>query len=273
METMPILDLANVVRTYPGRRGGQPVTAVSGVSVQVFPGEIVAIVGESGSGKSTLARLALGLEKPDSGAVLHDSVRIDSLRGKALRDSRIRVQPVFQNHSASFNPRRRIAEILLQASRFPDGVPHSAPEYEKYAVGLLESVGLRPGADFLGRYAHELSGGQMQRLAMARALGMRPKLIVADEPLSGADVSIRGQILNLLENVRRETHVGLLLISHDVSTVRAVADRVIVMYKGSIIEQGDPMEVLVSPKEEYTRRLIAAVPEIVGTAVEQPLNF
>lgn len=264
MEQKPILDLIDIVKTYPGRRGGDTVVAVAGASIQVYPEEIVSIVGESGSGKSTIARMALGLEKPDSGAVMHAGVRIDTLKPAELRKSRIQVQPVFQNHSASFNPRRRIEDILRQASRLPEGVRPTRENYQEYAITMLENVGIRPGRAFLSRFAHELSGGQMQRLAMARALSMRPKLIVADEPLSGADVSIRGQILNLLETVRRESHVGLLLISHDVSTVRAVSDRVVVVYKGEIVEQGDPMKVLVNPEHPYTQRLIDAVPEIAG---------
>lgn len=266
MERTPILDLVDIRKVYPARRGGDPVVAVAGANIQVFPEEIVSIVGESGSGKSTVARMALGLEKPDSGEVYHGGVRIDSLGKTELRKSRIQVQPVFQNHSASFNPRRRIADILRQASRLPEGTAPTRENYEEYAVTMLENVGIRPGRDFLGRFAHELSGGQMQRLAMARALSMRPKLIVADEPLSGADVSIRGQILNLLEKVRRESHVGLLLISHDVSTVRAVSDRVIVLFKGEIVEQGDPQEVLVNPQHPYTQKLLSAVPEITGNS-------
>lgn len=265
-EKKPILDLVDLVKTYPGRRGGDTVVAVDNVSVRVHPEEIVAIVGESGSGKSTIARMALGLEMPDSGSVYHDGVRIDQLKPAELRKSRIQVQPVFQNHSASFNPRRRIVDILRQASRIPEDESRTKKGYEDYAISMLESVGLRPGSDFLQRYAHELSGGQMQRLAMARALAMRPKLIVADEPLSGADVSIRGQVLNLLETVRRRSHVGLMLISHDVSTVRAVADRVIVLYKGKIVEQGVPEDVLVNPQDPYTQRLLDAIPEIAGGA-------
>ncbi len=264
MERTPILDLVNVRKVYPSRHGDGEVVAVAGANIQVFPEEIVSIVGESGSGKSTIARMALGLEMPDGGEVYHDGVRIDTLSKKQLRLNRIHVQPVFQNHSASFNPRRRIADILQQATRLPEGTPETKQEYARYAIEMLESVGLRPGKDFLTRFATQLSGGQMQRLAMARALSMRPKLIIADEPLSGADVSIRGQILNLLEKVRRQSHVGLMLISHDVSTVRAVSDRVVVLYKGEIVEEGDPMEVLVNPKHAYTQRLIDAVPAITG---------
>jgi ABC-type glutathione transport system ATPase component len=157
----------------------------------------------------------------------------------------------------SFNPRRRVADALAQA------LWQLAPaERRPRSIALLERVGLRPGSGFLERYPHELSGGQRQRLAVARAIAMRPKLIIADEPLSGADVSIRGQMLNLLTNLRAETGVSYLLITHDISIARAFADRVAVMCRGEIVETGPAREVLEQPQHDYTRRLIASVPVI-----------
>ncbi len=248
----PILALENVSKTFGS--GARAVHAVRGVSLSVAPGETVALVGESGSGKSTLGRIALGLLAPDVGRVVLEGKVLGELAPDALRRARVAMQPIFQDASSSLNPRRTAAELMAQALR--DG----AGRQVERSAALLDSVGLSPWRDYLGRYPHELSGGQRQRLAVARALAMNPRLIVADEPLSGADVSIRGQILNLLLDIKAERNVAYLMITHDISIARNFADRVAVMQHGVIVESGPAEEVLGAPTHAYTRQLVAAVP-------------
>jgi ABC-type glutathione transport system ATPase component len=250
-----VLDLENIDKTF-RNAAGKSFQAVRNASLKVAAGETVALVGESGSGKSTLGRIALGLIGPDAGTVRLNGRDLASLKDAEFREARTTMQPVFQDATASLNPRRRIRALLKQASyRYPG-------DFEPYAVGLLEGVGLRPGGEYLGRFPHELSGGQRQRFTIARALAMQPRLIVADEALSGADVSIRGEILNLLLDIQSEQGVAYLMITHDISVARAFAHRVAVMRHGEIVETGNAMEVLTEPRHEYTRRLLAAVPEL-----------
>lgn len=251
----PLLELRGIVKTF--RRSGGDVRAVKGVDLTVAYGETVALVGESGSGKSTLGRIALCLLRPDAGEVRLVGQKLTGLSPGALRRLRTKMQPIFQDPAAAFNPRRTVMELLDQA------LPHvAAREQPERAVGLLEHVGLRPGGVFLRRFPHQLSGGQRQRLAIARALAMDPILIIADEPLSGADVSIRGQILNLLSDLQTERGVAYLMITHDISVARAFAHRVAVMMQGEIVETGRAAEVLAAPRHPYTKRLIAAVPSL-----------
>lgn len=250
----PLLELARVSKTF-HRTRSDAVAAVRAVSLTVAAGETVALVGESGSGKSTLGRMALGLLRPDTGTVRIEGRPLYDLSGAALREVRTRIQPVFQDATAALNPRRTVLSHMMQAIAAAKGTAADA------AAGL-ESVGLRPGAAYLGRYPHELSGGQRQRLTIARALAAKPRLIVADEPLSGADVSIRGQILNLLLDIRHATGIAYLLITHDISLAREFADRVAVMRAGELVEEGAARQVLSAPAHDYTRRLIAAVPAL-----------
>jgi ABC-type glutathione transport system ATPase component len=255
-----LLELEGVSKSF-RRAGAAPVDAVKSVDLAVAEGETVALVGESGSGKSTLGRIALALLRPDRGRVLLEGRDLARMRRRELRRIRTVVQPIFQDPAASFNPRRVVRDLLGQALRHrPEAVRRER------SIELLERVGLKPGGDYLGRYPHELSGGQRQRLAIARALAMEPRLIIADEPLSGADVSIRGQILNLLADLRDEHRVAYLLITHDISIARAFADRVAVMRSGEIVEEGLPREVLTRPSHPYTQRLIAAVPSLAQLA-------
>src|SRR5262252_6967960 len=253
--TAPLLDIRGVSKTF-RRSRTELVHAVRSVSLAVTAGETIALVGESGSGKSTLGRIALGLLNPDRGSVLVEGRSFSTLCGPELRRLRTTMQPIFQDASAALNPRRSARQHLLQAL----AVRNAATEPE--AIALLESVGLRPGADYLERFPHELSGGQRQRLTIARALAPQPRLIVADEPLSGADVSIRGQILNLLLDIKRDRGIAYLLITHDISVARAFADRVAVMMRGQIVETGPAERVLTQPQHEYTRRLLGAVPTL-----------
>lgn len=249
--TTPLLDIRGVSKLY-RRSRSELVHAVRSVSLAVNVGETVALVGESGSGKSTLGRIALGLLIPDHGSVLVEGRSLHALYGSELRRLRTTMQPIFQDASAALNPRRSARDHLLQAL----AVRNAATEPE--AIALLESVGLRPGADYLERFPHELSGGQRQRLTIARALAPQPRLLVADEPLSGADVSIRGQILNLLLEIKRAHRIAYLFITHDISVAKAFSDRVAVMRQGKIVEAGPTERVLAKPEHAYTRRLLAA---------------
>jgi ABC-type glutathione transport system ATPase component len=245
----PILALEGVTKTFTNL-AGQSVLAVKPTSLSLRRGEILAVVGESGSGKSTLARIALGIIHPDHGRVLvfgRDWAALDKNDTRAMRAA---IQPVFQDPSTSLNPRRRARSLLWQASWNYRG------DRTAFALELLSSVGLRPAQEYLNRYPHQLSGGQRQRLAIARALAMQPAVIIADEPLSGADVSIRGQILNLLLDIRRTQNVSYLMITHDISIARYFADRIAVMNRGEIVENGPSEEVIANPQDSYTRLLI-----------------
>ncbi len=262
MTAPPILVLEGLRRSFPQRGGGAPVVAVDDVSLSLGAGETLALVGESGSGKSTLARLAQRLIDADEGRIVLRGVDLTRLTGRRLRQERIAMQPIFQDPSTSFNPRRTVGSALLQALwRTP-----TAARIRR-AEELLERVGLRPASFYLPRFPHELSGGQRQRLAIARAIAMDPVVIIADEPLSGSDVSIRSQMLNLLADLQKERGIAYLLITHDISIARAFADRVAVMYRGRIVEEGDPGVVLREPAHEYTKRLLAAVPQLAGPAI------
>jgi ABC-type glutathione transport system ATPase component len=258
---MPLLELRRVSKTF-ARRGAPPQRAVHDVSLTVERGECVALVGESGSGKSTLARLALRLIDADAGEVLFDGAYLHMLRGNALRRARLRMQPVFQDASTAFNPRRTVRTILRQAA--------AGDSSEVHLCGLLERVELRPAAGFLTRYPSELSGGQRQRLSIARALATGPSLIIADEPLSGADVSVRAQILDLLADLQVESGVSYLLITHDILLARAFSHRIAVMHQGSIVERGDTQVVLHAPAHAYTRRLLDAVQSVDGPVTDLP---
>jgi ABC-type glutathione transport system ATPase component len=250
----PVLDIRGVTKTF-RRHGAPPLRAVDDASLHIRAGECVALVGESGSGKSTLARIALQLVAPDAGDVRLDGVSLASLAPSALRVARLAMQPIFQDPAAAFNPRRSVRAILRQALAQLPGADLGDPAL----VSLLERVELRPGTDYLDRYPHELSGGQRQRLAIARAIATRPKVVIADEPLSGADVSIRAQLLNLMVELQRESRVAYLLVTHDMLVARAFSHRVCVMHRGRIIEEGPTEVVLSAPRQGYTQALIAAV--------------
>jgi ABC-type glutathione transport system ATPase component len=251
----PLLVLDEVSKAF--RLGKRAVLhAVRSVSLTVHAGEIVALVGESGSGKSTLGRIALGLLTPDAGHVTFDGQRLTGLSPDEFRRLRVGMQPIFQDPTSSLNPKKTVRELMMQALWMQPA------EGEARCIRLLQDVGLRPAAQYLDRYSHELSGGQRQRVSIARSLAMEPKLIIADEPLSGADVSIRGQVLNLLLDIQRSRNVAYLMITHDISIARAFADRVAVMMQGELVEVGPADAVLRTPAHAYTKRLVAAVPAL-----------
>ncbi len=258
----PLLELVGIDKSF-RRPGGGMIHAAKAINLTVDRGETVALVGESGSGKSTLGRIALCLLRPDAGKVFLAGECLTGMPPRLLREKRIAMQPIFQDPAASFNPRRKVAGLLAQATRSRHETDPAAR-----SISLLEDVGLRPGVAFMHRFPHELSGGQRQRLAIARALAIDPALVIADEPLSGADVSIRGQILNLLADLQERRGLAYLMITHDISIARAFAHRVAVMKDGEIVETGPAGEVLGNPRDPYTCRLVAAVPTLPVTPVE-----
>ncbi|MBR0198240.1 MAG: ABC transporter ATP-binding protein [Kiritimatiellae bacterium] len=234
------------------------VKAVDGVSFDLKRGETLGVVGESGCGKSTTSRAVLLLNKPCGGTIKVDGVDITKISGKDMLAYRRKVQVVFQDPQASLNPRHTILEILTEGMIY-HGLLKKEDRRAK-GVELLESVGL-PG-DMLDRYPHEFSGGQRQRICIARAIALKPQLLICDEAVSALDLSIRAQVLDLLADLKKKLSLSFLFITHDIGVVQHVADRIIVMNKGKIVEQGPTQEVLKNPKEEYTKYLMAAVPKI-----------
>jgi oligopeptide/dipeptide ABC transporter ATP-binding protein len=246
------------VKKYFGLRGvpwrqGQTVRAVDGVNLCVRKGETVGLVGESGSGKSTLARVATRLLDPTQGRVEIAGQDVTGIRGRKLRPVRRKVQMVFQDPQASLNPRQSVGTILSTPFRAQGIRPTRAQ-----LVGLLQQVGL--SEEHLQRYPHEFSGGQRQRIGIARALSVKPDLLVCDEPVSALDVSVQAQVLNLLADLRDELGLSYVLVAHDLAVVRQVANRLAVMYLGTIVEEGPADQVYSSPAHPYTKALLSAVP-------------
>jgi len=231
------------------------VQAVDAVSMTLKRGEVVGLVGESGSGKSTLGRMAAGIYVPTSGSVLLNGQAIMS-QGKHPRKLTTRIQTIFQDPFSSLNGRMRIGDIIAEGPLAHNLIQKA--EKDDYVKKWLSAVGLDP--DFAGRYPHQFSGGQRQRVAIARALAMQPDVIVCDEPVASLDVSIQAQIINLLIRLRAELDLTLIFISHDLSVVRHLCDRVAIMYRGQIVEEGTAAEIYDNPRHDYTRRLLAAVP-------------
>jgi oligopeptide/dipeptide ABC transporter ATP-binding protein len=255
-----LLEARDIVKHFPVRQGlfgrAEVVHALDGVSVSIAPREIVALVGESGSGKTTLARCVLGLTRPTSGTILLDGADISRTDGRALRAFRRRVQPVFQDPYASLDPRWSIGRTIREPlDAYAIGSP---AERDARVSSLLDRVGLP--SRIASRRPHELSGGQRQRVGIAAALALDPDLIVADEPVSALDVSVRAQILNLLSELNRDLGVAILLITHDLSTVEHICDRAVVLYLGRIAEQGPVGQLFGDPEHPYTRALMAAIP-------------
>jgi oligopeptide/dipeptide ABC transporter ATP-binding protein len=244
-------------------RGGAVATALDGVDVSVQAGEILALVGESGSGKTTLARAMVGLQRPTAGQVVFDGAPLD-YSGRALKRFRSDVQMILQDAAGSLNPRQTVYESVAEGIRLHRRVAADASgrsEVDLVSAALAEA-GLRPPERIFLRYPHELSGGQKQRVLIAGALALRPRLLIADEPVSSLDASIRGEILALLLTLRETLGAGIVVVTHDLGLAWNIADRIAVMYLGRVVEVGTTEEVLESPRHPYTRALLSVVPEI-----------
>ena len=251
----PLVRVENVVKYFPVGFG-TTVKAVDGVSFEIREGETLGLVGESGCGKSTLGRVVAQLLPVTSGKVFLEDVELTRLRGERLRQQRRQMQIIFQDPFASLDPRMTVGDIIAEPLvnfRVMRGKKLHARVQE-----LLRVVGLNPY--FNNRYPHEFSGGQRQRIGIARALALNPKLIVCDEAISALDVSIQAQIVNLLEDLQREFKLTYLFIAHDLSVVRHISDRVMVMYLGKIVEIADSVQTYASPKHPYTKALLSAIP-------------
>lgn len=271
-----LLEVRDLERHFPVprmdrlRTGAKAVRALDGVSFAVERGETVGIVGESGCGKSTLARTLVGLDKPTGGTVAFDGVDITGLSRAERRAFHAKVQMVFQDPFASLDPRLRVRRIIGEGWRAqPSLVP--ASEQPEAAARLMESVRLPVSA--LDRYPHQFSGGQRQRIGIARGLAVQPELLVCDEPTSGLDVSVQAQVLDLLRELTRERSLTMIFIGHDLPVIRSIADRVIVMYLGKIVEMGPVERIFTAPRHPYTKALMSATPDplrvITGVASER----
>ncbi len=232
------------------------VRAVDGISFSIERGQTLGLVGESGSGKTTIGRTIVRLYKPTAGQILFEDKDLAKLDGEELRQTRQRVQMIFQDPFASLNPRYTIGSLIAEPMHIFKVA--SGREIRERTEELLRVVGLRP--EYIDRYPHEFSGGQRQRIAVARALSINPEFVIADEPVSALDVSIRAQVLNLLQRLQQQFNLTYLFVSHDLSVVRHVADRIAVMYLGKIVELSDRDELYAAPKHPYTKALLSAIP-------------
>ncbi|MNW51514.1 Oligopeptide transport ATP-binding protein OppF [compost metagenome] len=257
----PLLSVENLKKYYPIRSGlaskavGE-VKAVDDVSFSIYPGETLGLVGESGSGKSTIGKTIVGLEQPTEGRILFDGKDISKLSYKEMKGLRSELQIVFQDPYSSLNPRKRIADLLAEPLKVHRVVP--VKDIPGEVDRLLELVGLPRNSR--NRYPHEFSGGQRQRIGIARALSLKPRLIICDEPVSALDVSIQAQILNLLKDLQKELNLTYLFIAHGLGAVKYVSDRIAVMHQGKIVEIGSKSEIFHEPKHPYTKALLDASP-------------
>ncbi|WP_202863162.1 ABC transporter ATP-binding protein [Ornithinimicrobium murale] len=266
-EQAPLLQVTDLVKHFPVgggllRKESPPVRAVDGVSFSLGRGETLGLVGESGSGKSTLGRLVLRLLDPTAGSVVFDGQDITTSRQSQVKPLRRRMQLIFQDPVSSFNPRMTIEELLLEPMVVHGiGTP---TERKRRCVELLDQVGLASSA--LAKYPHQFSGGQAQRIGIARALTTDPELLVCDEAVSALDVSIQAQVLNLLKSIQQEQGISFLFIAHDLNVVRYISDRVCVMYLGKLAEVGGSDQIMAEPRHPYTQALIRSIPAVTASS-------
>lgn len=255
-----VLELKNINKTYKkgkGKSSQEVVRASQNVSLKLEKQHIISLVGESGSGKTTLARLITGVEQPDSGTILFEGKPVARPRGKALFEYRRKVQMIFQDPFSSINPLNTISYTLQRP--LVNYLGYSQKNVQKQVKELLNIVNLSPVDDFIGKLPFELSGGQLQRVGIARALASQPSLIIADEPVSMLDVSIRAEILHLLDDLRTNQGVSLIYITHDLVSARALADEIVVLFRGKVVEHGPSAEVARHPKHPYTELLLGSI--------------
>ena len=265
----PLLEVSDLVTYYPVRRpmtgavtGKQRrwVHAVDGVSFSLRRGEMMALVGESGCGKTSTVQTIMGMVKPTSGAVRLNGTDLAGLSDRQLRPMRRKLQMIYQDPYESLDPRFRVRQTM-EEPMLVHRIGKSASERRDLAITALEQAGLTPADAYLDRYPHELSGGQRQRVSIAAALVLGPELLLADEPVSMLDVSVRAGVLSLLDGLRKNADLGILMITHDLSTAAHFADKVAVMYLGRIVEQGSASEVVRNPQHPYTKALLSVVPK------------
>ncbi|KRA24487.1 hypothetical protein ASD65_08680 [Microbacterium sp. Root61] len=264
MSDSPLLKVSHLKVAYPIRstflqRKIDENVAVDDVTFDIRPGETVGLVGESGSGKSTVARAVIGLVKADGGAIEFEGEDITHYSPRQLKNVRRDMQMVFQDPYASLNPRLTVRDVIAEAWRVHTGVVPSR-QWTAEVKELMDRVGLNP--DHSDRYPHQFSGGQRQRIGIARALALRPKLIICDEPVSALDVSVQAQVLNLLDDLQDELGLAYLFISHDLSVIEHLCDRVLVLHRGVVAEEGTTRELFENPQHSYTQTLLAAVPVV-----------
>jgi oligopeptide/dipeptide ABC transporter ATP-binding protein len=280
-DALGIIDVIDLSKYFPVKRKAfakqEWLKAVDGITFSVREGSVFSLVGESGSGKSTVARLIMRLIEPTSGRVLFSDGDLQTLKGDSLRQFRKSVQIIFQDPFASLNPRMTIFDAVSEPLKIHHIVGKS--RFRDYVVDILSKVGLQ--ADIMDRYPHEFSGGQRQRICIARALAVSPRVIVADEPLSSLDVSIQAQILNILQELQRQSEISFLFISHDLRVVRYFSDEVAVMYLGKIVEYAKTEDLFNKPLHPYTIELLSSAPtikpggkkrEILKGDVPSPIN-
>lgn len=258
-----IISLEDIIMQYPSRDGSlfrrKKFNALNGVNFTIDAGETIGLVGESGCGKSTLASVIIGLQKPTSGSVKFNGLKMQYGSTEARRQFGRQVSVIFQDPATALNPRMRVLDILKDPMNIHNIL--QPKEREQRVYELLSRVGLPRSVALVE--PTRLSGGQKQRVAIARALVLNPKLIVADEPTSALDVSVRAQVLNLLADLKKELNLAMVFISHDIQTVRQVSDRIAVMYEGKLIETGSVKEIFDFPRNEYTKRLLNAAPSLL----------